>query len=257
MTSAPQRTAGSGSAPVRGRQTLPWHADPYSDALRAGRGPLFLRRSDGGLLPLDVERWCAEPDAADRTVLARCRGTVLDIGCGPGRLVRALTRAGHRTLGIDVSPAAVTRTVRAGGRAREQSVFDPVPDEGGWDTGLLIDGNIGIGGDPRALLDRAARILSPSGALMVETALAAGDSDLDERFQARVDDGRGTAGAAFTWARLSCHALNRYGRTTGWTAAEHWTEAGRHFVVLRRGSGGGDGVEVGGSTGTGIDVGGG
>ncbi|MGW7366672.1 SAM-dependent methyltransferase, partial [Streptomyces sp. NPDC054841] len=50
-----------------------WRADPYNDALRTGRGPLFLRRPDGWLLPLEVERWCADPDPADRTVLDRCR----------------------------------------------------------------------------------------------------------------------------------------------------------------------------------------
>ncbi|NEB79500.1 SAM-dependent methyltransferase, partial [Streptomyces sp. SID14478] len=34
----------------------PWCADPYADALRRESGPLFLRRADGWLLPLDVER---------------------------------------------------------------------------------------------------------------------------------------------------------------------------------------------------------
>ena len=65
----------------------PWSTDPYADALVTGRGPLFLRRTDGWLLPLEVERWCAQADAVDLTVLARCEGTVLDVGCGPGRLV--------------------------------------------------------------------------------------------------------------------------------------------------------------------------
>ncbi|NUL34900.1 class I SAM-dependent methyltransferase, partial [Streptomyces lunaelactis] len=106
-----------------------WQADPYTDALRTGRGPLFLRRPDGWLLPLEVERWCAAPDAADLTVLERCRGAVLDIGCGPGRLVTALAELGRPTLGIDVSPEAVARTVRTGGSALHRSVFDPLPRE--------------------------------------------------------------------------------------------------------------------------------
>ncbi|MDG4865499.1 SAM-dependent methyltransferase, partial [Streptomyces sp. T-3] len=70
--------------------TVSWSADPYAQALRTGRGPLFLRRADGWLLPLDVERWCAGADAADQLALRHCEGTVLDIGCGPGRLVAAL-----------------------------------------------------------------------------------------------------------------------------------------------------------------------
>ncbi|MBB6417863.1 hypothetical protein HDC93_003457 [Streptomyces sp. AK010] len=58
-------------------------ADPYATALRTGRGPLFLRRADGWLLPLDIERWCAHADPVDRDVLDRCENAVLDVGCGP------------------------------------------------------------------------------------------------------------------------------------------------------------------------------
>src|SRR3990170_4440480 len=79
-----------------------WSADPYADALRDGRGPLFLRRTDGWLLPLEVERWCARADAADLSALRRCEGAVLDVGCGPGRLVAALALRGRTVLGIDV-----------------------------------------------------------------------------------------------------------------------------------------------------------
>ena len=78
------------------RAASAWCADPYADALRAGRGPLFLRRTDGWLLPLEVERWCAQADAADLSVLRRCEGAVLDVGCGPGRLVAALAARGRR-----------------------------------------------------------------------------------------------------------------------------------------------------------------
>lgn len=210
-----------------------WQADPYTDALRTGRGPLFLRRPDGWLLPLEVERWCAEPDAADLTVLARCRGAVLDIGCGPGRLVAALAALGRATLGIDVSPEAVARTVRTGGSALHRSVFDPLPREGSWGTALLIDGNIGIGGDPRALLTRVARLVGEDGVLLAETA----PLDVDERVRVRVFDGDSAQGSAFPWARVGTPALLRYARSTGWetAAADRWTAAGRTFVALRRG----------------------
>lgn len=104
-----------------------WCTDPYTDAVRNERGPLFLRRADGWLLPLEVERWCAVADTADLSALRRCEGAVLDIGCGPGRIVAALAAAGHRVLGIDVSEAAVARTVRLGGAALQRSVFAPCP----------------------------------------------------------------------------------------------------------------------------------
>ncbi|WP_405685934.1 methyltransferase domain-containing protein [Streptomyces sp. NBC_01387] len=207
-----------------------WRAEPYRDALRAGQGPLFLRRDDGWLLPLDVERWCGAPDSADVTVLARCRGSVLDIGCGPGRLVAALAALGTTTLGIDVSQAAVDRTVQEGGAALCRSVFAPLPGEGRWGTALLMDGNVGIGGDPAALLVRVAELTGPNGMLIVEAA----GHDIDERVDVRVDDGRGARGAAFPWARAGTRALLGYAETTGWVTEDQWKTAGRSFLQLRR-----------------------
>lgn len=209
-----------------------WSADPYSLALGSGRGPLFLRRTDGWLLPLDVERWCAEADAADLEVLRRCEGAVLDVGCGPGRLVAALSRQGRRVLGIDVSEAAVARTLRLGAPALQRSVFDALPGEGRWGTALLIDGNIGIGGDPAALLDRTGRLLAPGGLLIAETVP---DLDLDERVRVHVTDARGATGTAFPWARLGTPALLRYAERAGWHAVARWTAGGRSFAALRSG----------------------
>ncbi|MET9958286.1 methyltransferase domain-containing protein [Streptomyces sp. NPDC006326] len=205
-----------------------WRSDPYTDALRAGRGPLFLRRDDGWLLPLEVERWCEAPDEADRSVLERCRGAVLDVGCGPGRLVAALAAQGRRVLGIDVSPEAVAHTVRLGGTALCRSVFAPLPAEGRWDTVLLIDGNIGIGGDPAALLRRLRGVASSAGAVIAECAPV----DVDERCEVRVDDGRNNSGAPFPWARVGTRALTVHAGRAGWRVSAPWTVAGRPFLTL-------------------------
>ncbi|MEU2155084.1 class I SAM-dependent methyltransferase [Streptomyces sp. NPDC019396] len=208
-----------------------WRADPYADALRTGCGPLFLRRPDGWLLPLDVERWCAPADEADRTVLERCRGPVLDIGCGPGRLVAALAERGRPTLGVDVSPAAVARTVGSGGSALCRSVFEPLPQEGSWGTALLIDGNTGIGGDPRALLSRVAELVSSDGLLIAEAAPV----EVDECVDVRVVDGSGGLGTPFPWARVGPSALIGHAVATGWGRPQRWTAGGRTFVCLSRG----------------------
>lgn len=104
---APEQPLGSG----------PRHEDPYAHALQDGRGPLYMRRMDGGVLSSEVDRWCAAPDPADMSVLRRCKGAVLDIGCGPGRLVGALRALGHLVLGIDSNHAAVARTADTGGAA--------------------------------------------------------------------------------------------------------------------------------------------
>ncbi|MGW7065256.1 class I SAM-dependent methyltransferase [Streptomyces sp. NPDC054855] len=228
MSTAPPATGLRDTAPPPA--AAPWRADPYTNALRNGHGPLFLRRSDGWLLPLDVERWCASADAADLSALRRCEGSVLDIGCGPGRLVAGAAALGHRVLGVDVSQAAVDHTLRLGGTALLRSVFDALPGEGRWGTALLMDGNVGIGGNPDALLARVDQLLIPGGLLIAETAPV----DVDERVEVHVDDGRGTPGDSFPWARLGTPALLRHARPLGWSPAAQWTTEGRSFLALRR-----------------------
>ncbi|MGW8987186.1 class I SAM-dependent methyltransferase [Streptomyces parvus] len=239
--SAPAESSRAGTGPAAPRSAS-WGADPYANALRTGRGPLFLRRSDGWLLPLDVERWCSDAGSADLSALHRCEGPVLDIGCGPGRLVAELASLGHRALGIDVSETAVARTRGLGGAALLRSVFDPLPGEGRWGTLLLLDGNIGIGGDPAALLDRAADLLAVGGLLIAETAPV----DVDERVRVRLDDGRGGPGPShapaareaaaepFPWARIGTPALLRHADAGGWRTDGQWGAEGRTFVSLRR-----------------------
>ncbi|WP_436777289.1 SAM-dependent methyltransferase [Yinghuangia sp. YIM S09857] len=203
--------------------------EPYEHALRT-RGPLYLRRADGRRHPLDVARWAAGPDTADRTMLARCSGPTLDIGCGPGRLVAELVRRGVPALGIDLAAAAVRLTVASGGAALRRSVFDPLPGECRWGTALLADGNIGIGGDPAALLTRTAVLLRTGGRLIVETEPE--DPYVHERFAARVEDADGRAGAPFRWARVGVRALEAMAPACGFRLRDTWTANGRSFAAL-------------------------
>ncbi|MGP8298303.1 class I SAM-dependent methyltransferase [Streptomyces inhibens] len=219
-------------APGQQPGPAPWPGeDPYAQALKDGRGPLYMRRMDGGVLSSEVDRWCATPDPADMSVLRRCKGAVLDIGCGPGRLVTGLRALGHLVLGIDISRAAVARTADTGGAALCRSVFERLPGEGLWNTALLMDGNIGIGGDPQALLERIGTLVAPDGSLLL---VEAATRDVDERLQVRFDDGRGHLGMPFPWARVGVAALCRKAAATGWQLGEHWAIGGRHFLELRR-----------------------
>ena len=117
-----------------------------------------------------MKRWLGDAGTGDRALLSHCAGPTLDVGCGPGRMAESLARGGHTVLGIDVLPEAVRQTLARGVPALERSVFDPLPGEGRWGTVLLADGNIGIGGDPVALLERARELTGPDGRVVLDVA---------------------------------------------------------------------------------------
>ncbi len=117
---------------------------------------------------LPVHDWTREADDPDMALLDLCLGSTIDIGCGPGRLTCALAARGGAVLGIDIVSEAVQQTRSRGGTALVRDVFTSLPGEGRWDTALLADGNIGIGGDPVALLDRSRQLLARDGRIVVE-----------------------------------------------------------------------------------------
>lgn len=119
---------------------------------------------------LPVSDWARAADEEDHLLLDRCEGATLDIGCGPGRLSARLAELGHVVLGIDVVPEAVAQAIGRGATALHRNVFESLPGEGRWRTALLADGNIGIGGDPAALLGRARELLDPRGRVVAEVA---------------------------------------------------------------------------------------
>ena len=235
MTADPQPTFGSGGA------------EPYARALRR-EGRLQLVRSPGtdrqGSRPVDgvrhaadldafdVARWSRGADAADLSTILDA-SSVLDIGCGPARMVRAAVDRGLGALGVDVSVTAVAMAVDAGLPVVAGSVFDAVPDEGTWDVALLLDGNIGIGGDPTALVARASSVVAPSGSVVVETAA---DPVVDVAYDAQVVDEQGRASATFPWAEVGREALGRHAAAAGLRVSQTWSVGRRTFCRLVRAS---------------------
>lgn len=111
----------------------------------------WIRHDDGTRQRLPVHNWLGGRRADrqfDRAVLALCHGPTIDLGCGPGRLVADLIRRGVPALGVDQSATAVELARRSGAPALRRDVFDPLPGTGRWQTVLLADGNVGLGGDP-------------------------------------------------------------------------------------------------------------
>lgn len=155
-----------------------------------------LRIDGGGTIELELGRWRTEPDVDEAALLARLADPVLDIGCGPGRVAGALAASGRLALGIDPAPEAADEAARRGAPVLRRSVFAPLPGEGRWGTALLLDGNVGIGGDPVRLLRRCAELVRPGGLVLAEVA-APGESSGPLRV--RVERGR-VAGPWFPWA---------------------------------------------------------
>lgn len=181
-------------------------------------------------MALPVQRWLGEPTGAEQALLARARPPVLDVGCGPGRLVAALAGRGAAALGVDLVPAAVAAARRRGATAVIADVLREVPLEGRWRTALLVDGTIGIGGDPVALLRRIAAVLAPEGEALVELD---GPAVRSEALRLRLE-GSDPPGPWFPWARVSAAGVEPVAGAAGLAVGELWSAEGRWFARLRR-----------------------
>jgi SAM-dependent methyltransferase len=188
-----------------------------------------LRSVEGIELPLEVGRWMGAPDVHEERVLARARPPVLDVGCGPARHTIALLRRGVGALGLDESPAIVRLASRRGAPVLQGSVFDRVPGQGRWGTVLLLDGNIGIGGDPYRLLRRVRALLRPGGRALVE--LDAGESTL-HRLTVHVTGIPGAQRERFAWAVVGPGAVPSLARAAGFHQQELWKDGQRWFASL-------------------------
>ena len=205
----------------------------YGDGLREGaRSSLrpHARLADGTSVPLSFERYLGPADATDELLLDGLRGPVLDVGCGPGRHLRALAARGVFALGVDLSPVAVELAVGGGGRAIVGDIFDELPGGGTWRSALLLDGNIGIGGSPVRLLGRIGALLCEGGELLVELEPPGG---LTGATRARLESA-GVASAWFPWAHVAAPAIATVAGAGGFRAAAVWSLSGRWFARLHR-----------------------
>ncbi len=207
-------------------------AEPYARALLRDDRTLYLQ-SDAHqtTFEMDLSRWSEDADATDAGLLAGATGPVLDIGCGPGRMVRAAMARGLAALGIDVSQTAIDIARESGLMVLRRSVFDPLPREGRWGSALLVDGNIGIGGDPAGLLARCAELIAADGSVIVEVH---GEPERDRTYVGTLMDMQGHRSAEFPWAEVGRDALEAHAVSVGLRLDQAWVTDGRGFCRLAR-----------------------
>ena len=190
---------------------------------------LVVRGDTGEAVVLDLDRWDRPASGEERSLLAGVAGPVIDLGCGPGRLVVDLAARRVPVLGVDVSPEAVDLARRRGATVLQRDLFGTLPGEGRWATVLLFDGNVGIGGDPVRLLRRCRRLKTPSGRLLVEV----GPPGVGWRRVSAwlVRDGRRSA--PFPWAVVGADAVEGLARAAGLVVATlRETPSGRWFAGM-------------------------
>ncbi len=207
-------------------------ADRLFDDLYAGADVAVHRVSGSGssaVLDIDLERWSRPADHVDQMVVARCEPPVLDIGCGPGRMVAALQRSGRAVLGIDISAVAVAVGRRAGGQVLQRDLALPLAGEGRWGTALLLDGNIGIGGDVAALLRRCGEIVGGGGLIICELD---SDPDRDDTCEVVLSHRQGRSDPV-PWAAIGVQSLLRVAAGLDLIVTEVWEAGHRSFATLR------------------------
>ncbi len=176
----------------------------YDRALTGER--CWVRRDDGRVSKLPVHSWLGgrhADDQFDTAVIEMCEGPTLDLGCGPGRLVAHLVQRGVPALGVDLSATAVRLARSSGAPALHRDLFEPLPGTGRWQTVLLADGNVGLGGDPARVLGRAAELLRSGGRCLAEFDSAAIGIDVG---WVRLESSS-TIGPWFKWASVGIDSM--------------------------------------------------
>ena len=211
---------------AEGVRTHGTFTEVFSDALRGS--PVAVRgiARDDEVIPM--HDWVKPAGLADRLLLRNCKGMTLDVGCGPGRMSAHLAASGHQVLGVDIVGEAVVQARARGIAAVRRNVFDPMPAEGCWETVLLADGNIGIGGDPLALLRRTAELLHPGGRVVVD--LAEPGTGVQIHAARLIAESRWSP--TFRWARVGAEAIEGLASRAGFHVQSVGELNRRWFAVL-------------------------
>jgi len=122
--------------------------------------------------PFAMLHWLAVSRASLIPPAQRPGDVLVDLGCGGGLLAPRVAPLGYRHVGVDASPAAVL-SARAHGVHAVRADARRVPLADGCAAVVTAGELLEHVPDPGAVVDEAARLLSPGGTLVLDT-IAAG-----------------------------------------------------------------------------------
>ncbi len=146
------------------------------DALAGEDAAYSIERDDGNVFD-DLGRTYLNPfpewPEGERQAIVHAKGSVLDIGCGAGRVMLYLREQGYATVGVDISPGAVEVCKNQGlvdthVMSAEDLKFKPNT----FNTVLLFGNNFGIlGEEPRIIkmLKTLHQITSPDAIILASS----------------------------------------------------------------------------------------
>ncbi len=227
----------------------------YQDYFDGDTHAMAMIERDDGLIELavdtggyfaDYHKWPKHQKQA----IAHARGKVLDIGCGAGRCLLYLQKKGLDVIGIDNSPLAVKICRKRGAKKIREMGYTQISSAmGEFDTVIMLGGNFGISGNPRAVrvfLRKMYKIMPDDGRIIGET-LDPYQTTLPEHVEnQRRNRKHGRMGGQiririryrifatpwFEWLLLSPKELNQILDGTGWKVGRIFETGSPLYAVI-------------------------
>ena len=214
-----------------------------------------IRRDDGYLdqMPSPAPYFDVKVSPQEEEALRHAHGRVLDIGCGPGRVLLYLQERGFEVTGIDNSPLTVEIARERGARdIRLMSLTEMDFPAGSFETALFFGNNIGLAGTLEATRDvfrTLHELLTPDAVILGQSTHATATSKPEHvryhewnrqrgRYVGRVTIRKEFRGKVGTWwdlLLLEKPVLESLLNDGGW-AVTHWIDGdrGAYWIVAKK-----------------------